>query len=366
MYRNGIQIFSAATSTSLAILYFTDGSLTPSTSYSYTVAAYDAAGNVSAQSSPISATTAASPSPSAFSTSVIADFTAFSPVSPWDVAMNGSDFVVTDADEQKGLGRLFRVTPSGQISTIASGFGRLFGVGVNGSDIFVTTKAGDLVRIASNGTTTTIAQGVVSPGFQADIAFSGSDIIITDDSGGRLLRVTLGGVVSVIASGLINISSVVASGQNLIISHQDSNHNTLLSRVAPNGAVSILWSSAFAVGQGTFNALAVIGSDIFAFLGNDSSSLYRFTQDGVFIAKKIVTLTGITSGIQIFGLTTDGSDIIAPFGTYTISSGSSGKLLRIKPASITLVPTPSSLASILQSFSTALADIQKQIQKLLR
>src|SRR5207302_877203 len=40
---------------------FTDTSVSASTTYSYTVAAYDAAGNVSAQSSPASATTPAPP-----------------------------------------------------------------------------------------------------------------------------------------------------------------------------------------------------------------------------------------------------------------------------------------------------------------
>lgn len=57
IYRNGTQISSFATSTSL--VFITDFGLTPSTSYSYTVAAYDTAGNVSAQSSAISATTLA-------------------------------------------------------------------------------------------------------------------------------------------------------------------------------------------------------------------------------------------------------------------------------------------------------------------
>src|SRR4029079_18009871 len=51
IFRNGTQI-STATSNSYA-----DTGLTPSTTYTYTVSAYDGAGNVSAQSSPASATT---------------------------------------------------------------------------------------------------------------------------------------------------------------------------------------------------------------------------------------------------------------------------------------------------------------------
>lgn len=53
IFRNGTQ---AGSSTATA---FTDGGLTPGTNYSYTVAAFDAAGNASAQSAPATATTPA-------------------------------------------------------------------------------------------------------------------------------------------------------------------------------------------------------------------------------------------------------------------------------------------------------------------
>jgi len=58
VFRNGSQI-AATTSTSYA-----DLGLSPSTTYSYTVAAYDAAGNVSGQSNVASATTTSTPPPS--------------------------------------------------------------------------------------------------------------------------------------------------------------------------------------------------------------------------------------------------------------------------------------------------------------
>jgi len=57
IFRGGTQIGTSATNS------FSDNSLTPSTSYTYTVSAYDAASNESAQSSPVSVTTPA-PSPS--------------------------------------------------------------------------------------------------------------------------------------------------------------------------------------------------------------------------------------------------------------------------------------------------------------
>jgi cellulose 1,4-beta-cellobiosidase len=51
VYRGGVQVGTAAGPT------FTDTGLTAATQYSYTVAAYDAAGNVSARSAPVTATT---------------------------------------------------------------------------------------------------------------------------------------------------------------------------------------------------------------------------------------------------------------------------------------------------------------------
>jgi chitodextrinase len=59
VYRNGVSVGTTSTPG------YTDSSLTPSTPYSYTVAAFDAAGNHSAQSSPLTVTTLASPPPSA-------------------------------------------------------------------------------------------------------------------------------------------------------------------------------------------------------------------------------------------------------------------------------------------------------------
>src|SRR5213592_2784127 len=56
VYRGGTQI-----ATTSATSYANTTGLSPSTTYSYTVAAFDAAGNLSAQSSPASATTPAAP-----------------------------------------------------------------------------------------------------------------------------------------------------------------------------------------------------------------------------------------------------------------------------------------------------------------
>ncbi len=60
VYRSGTFLINVvATSTTNAPTYYSDSSLLPSVAYVYTVAAYDAAGNASAQSSQVSATTQA-------------------------------------------------------------------------------------------------------------------------------------------------------------------------------------------------------------------------------------------------------------------------------------------------------------------
>ncbi len=64
LYKNSSLIFSAATSTSLATLSYSDFiNITPGTTYNYAVAAYDAAGNISTQAV-TSVTTPSSPSSS--------------------------------------------------------------------------------------------------------------------------------------------------------------------------------------------------------------------------------------------------------------------------------------------------------------
>ena len=54
VYRDGVFVGSTSTKTK-----YNDTGLTPNTTYTYTITAFDAAGNMSAQSTPVSATTPA-------------------------------------------------------------------------------------------------------------------------------------------------------------------------------------------------------------------------------------------------------------------------------------------------------------------
>ena len=64
VYRDGAQISTIATSTTSAVITYTNTDLQEATAYTYTAAAYDAAGNTSAQSASASATTQSTPIPS--------------------------------------------------------------------------------------------------------------------------------------------------------------------------------------------------------------------------------------------------------------------------------------------------------------
>ena len=84
IYRGGVQVGTASTT------YYLDSGLAPATTYTYTVAAYDNAGNVSAQSAPASATTMGTgvqtPSISLFSTTPAAIVAGQSSTLAWSVS----------------------------------------------------------------------------------------------------------------------------------------------------------------------------------------------------------------------------------------------------------------------------------------
>jgi hypothetical protein len=91
VYRSGAQIGNAATTS------YSDSTVSPSTGYTYTVAAYDAAGNTSAQSISVSATTQAGPPPQT------------SPIGWWKFD-EGTGTVASDSSGSGNIGTLLRPT----------------------------------------------------------------------------------------------------------------------------------------------------------------------------------------------------------------------------------------------------------------
>jgi len=117
------------------------------------------------------------------------------------VAVDGTgNFIVADFNGME----LFRVTPVGVVTSIASGLGDISGVAIDRSGNFITVRFNDpaVLRITPAGAVTTIAEGPPFRGlFNSPAIDSTGDIIVTDFSASALFRVTPGGSVTTIADG---------------------------------------------------------------------------------------------------------------------------------------------------------------------
>src|SRR5947207_1825855 len=146
VYRNGTQIATTGATS------FANTGLSPSTTYSYTVAAYDAAGNLSAQSSPASATTPAPPDttpptvPTGLTASAVSSsqinlsWTASSDnvgVSGYRVYRNGTQIATTSATSFANTG----LSPSTTFSPSAALFRSAGNLSAQSSPASATTPA---------------------------------------------------------------------------------------------------------------------------------------------------------------------------------------------------------------------------------
>ena len=137
VYRNGTQV---ATSTGTT---YSNTGLTAGTAYSYTVAAYDTAGNVSPQSASVNATTPAGTTPQTLTFAAVADATVRSDTPATNYG--GATILEVDNSPVQDLLVKFTVTvPAGK--TVTSAKLRLY-------DVEASVKGGDVYRTASTGWT---------------------------------------------------------------------------------------------------------------------------------------------------------------------------------------------------------------------
>lgn len=248
------------------------------------------------------------------------------PLRPYRIAMSGFDYIVTTVDLSRNTGRLIKVTPAGDISTIASFDKRIFGVAVSGSDFIVSDGNSNILRVTAAGMVSTIASGVTGNNFDSDIAVSGSDFVVTDYDGGRLLRVTPSGVISVIASGLWHANSVTVDGTDFIVAANTRTStgtgNATLYRVTPEGRISVIVEFS---GFGSFSVTKA-GPYYYANYGYD---LVRIAAD-----RTRSVVASIPPEGQVLDLTSNGSEIIA-------TDYSNARLLKITvPNGTTVAPSP--------------------------
>ena len=211
IYRNGTFLKSVTTTST------SDTGLSPSTQYCYTVSAYDAAGNVSGQSTQACATTQSGVS--------VGEITAIPMLTnPSQIAIEsgGTTALVIEGRE---LSRLELST--GAVTTIASGLTSITDIAIESSGksaLLTDYDAGQLLRVdLTNGAVTTIASGFVQPSGVA-IEAGGTALVIDQNNNGTLSRINLlTGEVATIASGFdytpLNGLAIEQEGKSALVVH---------------------------------------------------------------------------------------------------------------------------------------------------
>jgi len=181
IYRNGSQVGTSSTTS------YTDGSLSASTSYSYTISAYDGSGNTSAQSSSSSFTTLANTptppsvptgltSPSQTSSSISLSWTASSagtnPVSGYNIYRNGTK-VGTSSTTSYTDGSLSASTSYSYTLSAYDGSG----------NTSAQSSSSSFSTLASSPTAPSVPTGLTSPS-QTDSSINLSWTASTGGSGG--------------------------------------------------------------------------------------------------------------------------------------------------------------------------------------
>jgi len=340
--------------TTLNAQSYSDTGLSPSTAYAYNVAAYDAAGNISAQSNQASATTqaVASPPPSSVTTIFQSDSTkGFN-----DVELSGSDFIVTESNTSNTNNRLLRISPSGTLSVIATYPGQLRGITLSGSDFIVTgynsSQGNVLLKITSDGATSTIASNISSGGALTDVAILGSDYIVVDTASNRLLRVTSSGSISTFATSLYGAKGIKVLNSDIIVSGTDGGGQCLgtLYKVSSSGTVSVIAAETKLYICSRYLSVALDGSNFVV----DSDTGYKsITSAGVISLIANPSLDG-----QRIGALKIGSDIVAALSFPA-------RLLRITPSTSSLDPRAKNIAAI-SLMINSLNEILKELSKLLK
>src|SRR5438046_929280 len=339
-YRNGTQIATTGATS------FANTGLSPSTTYSYTVAAYDAAGNLSAQSSSASATTPAPPDttppsvPTGLTASAVSSsqinlsWTASSDnvgVSGYRVYRNGTQIATTGATSFANTG----LSPSTTYSYTVAAYDAAGNLSTQSSSASATTPAPP--DTTPPAVTINQAAGQADPTSSSPInftavfsepvsGFSGAGVTISGTAGGTKTATVSGGpsTYSVAVSGMTTAGTVLASIAAGVASDAAGNGNT--ASTSTDNSVSFTPSDTtpptVTINQAAGQADPTSSSPI-NFTAVFSKPISGFTSAGI-------TLSGTAGGIKT--ATVSGGPTI-----YTVEvSGmtSSGTVLASIPAGV--------------------------------
>src|SRR5881392_2647353 len=343
VYRNGTQIATTSATS------FADTGLAASTTYSYTVAAYDAAGNLSAQSSPASATTPAPPDttppsvPTGLTASAVSSsqinlsWTASSDnvgVSGYRVYRNGTQIATTGATSFANTG----LSPSTTYSYTVAAYDAAGNLSAQSSPASATTPAPP--DTTPPAVTINQAAGQADPTNSSPInftavfsepvsGFSGAGVTISGTAGGTKTVTVTGGpsTYTVAVSGMSTDGTVIASipagvaqdaAGNLNTASTSTDNSVSFDATRPAATINQAAGQADPTNSSPINFTAVFSGPVSGFTGAG------VTISGTAGGTKTVTVTGgpSTYTVAVSGMSTDGTVIASiPAGVAQDAAG---------------------------------------------
>jgi len=225
------------------------------------------------------------------------------------VAEGGGIFNVTSGDN-------FGSQPIFVTSPITSPTSGILGLTANSSGYLFATNPGlgTVYKISPNGIVTTIATGLSNP---FGIALDSSDnVFVTNldlgvSGGSSIIKITPSDAITTFATGLFNpVFMTIDGSNNLYVSNQGNN---TISKITPSGTLS-----AFAPGINGPEGLAFDSSGNL-FVSSDSNNIYKVTPSGV------TSLFATTTLPQSSGLVFDAS------GNLLVSNRQGQSILEVTP-----------------------------------
>src|SRR5213595_512512 len=343
VYRNGTQIATTGATS------FANTGLSPSTTYSYTVAAYDAAGNLSAQSSPASATTPAPPDttpptvPTGLTASAVSSsqinlsWTASSDnvgVSGYRVYRNGTQIATTSATSFANTG----LSPSTTYSYTVAAYDAAGNLSTQSSSASATTPAPP--DTTPPAVTINQAAGQADPTSSSPInftavfsepvsGFSGAGVTISGTAGGTKTVTVTGGpsTYNVAVSGMTStgdVTATIAAGVardaagNLNTASTSTDNSVSFDATRPAVTINQAAGQVDPTNSSPINFTAVFSEPVSGFSGAG------VTISGTAGGTKTVTVTGgpSTYNVAVSGMTSSGTVIASiAAGTATDAAG---------------------------------------------
>jgi hypothetical protein len=225
-------------------------------------------------------------------------------VLPWrpsSVAKIGTDRVIIANDYQHATALLLRVNASSSVSKIATFNSSIYDFAIDGTNFIATTGDGDVIKVSPKGVITTIAKGVITPGFASSVAVASSTYLVTDYSRGSLIGVASNGNTTIIATGLRHITKVLNDGGTYVVAATDNQTSEpYLYRVTSTGTTTPIVNLRPTLDYSQVTGITKLGPDYYV---SSDARIVRIAPGG--------TVSPITqNGHTIEGLSTDGTNLI--------------------------------------------------------